>query len=102
MDDAIHHIHHYPVDNLLCFANSYPLDGSHLSGVERYPAFEQKGPERQMEGWMDGATDYHFPLDNKPVRKVGDILLMPLAWPYGPPSWTKISASGLPLQTLVA
>ena len=24
------------------------------------------------------------------------------AWPYGLPSWTKISASGLPLQKLVA
>ena len=31
LDNAIHRINHYPVDSLVCFANSYPLD-SDLSG----------------------------------------------------------------------
>ena len=30
VDNAIHRINHYPVDNVVCFANTYPLD-SHLS-----------------------------------------------------------------------
>ena len=30
VDKAIHQINHYPVDNVVCFANTYPLDG-HLS-----------------------------------------------------------------------
>ena len=31
VDNAIHRINHYPVDSIVCFANTYPLD-SDLSG----------------------------------------------------------------------
>ena len=31
VDNAIHRINHYPVDSLVCFSNTYPLD-SDLSG----------------------------------------------------------------------
>ena len=31
LDNAIHRIHHYPVDSVVCFVNTYPLD-SDLSG----------------------------------------------------------------------
>ena len=31
MDNAMHRINHYPLDSLVCFANTYPLD-SDLSG----------------------------------------------------------------------
>ena len=30
-DNAIHRINHYPVDSVVCFVNTYPLD-SDLSG----------------------------------------------------------------------
>ena len=30
-DNAIHRINHYPVDSVVCFLNTYPLD-SDLSG----------------------------------------------------------------------
>ena len=44
LDNAIHRINHYPADSMVCFVNIYPRD-SDLSGGERYPAFEQLGPE---------------------------------------------------------
>jgi len=31
LDNAIHQINHYPVDSVVCFTNTYPLD-SELSG----------------------------------------------------------------------
>ena len=31
LDNAIHRINHYPVDSMVCFVNTYPLD-SDLSG----------------------------------------------------------------------
>ena len=37
--NAIHLINHYPVDSVVCFLNTYPLD-SDLSGGERYPPFK--------------------------------------------------------------
>ena len=43
-DSAIHRINHYPADSVIDFRNTYPLD-SDLSGGERYPTFEQPGPE---------------------------------------------------------
>ena len=44
LDGAIHWINHYPVDNSICFASVYPLD-SDLSAGQRYPSFEQLGPD---------------------------------------------------------
>ena len=44
LDSAIHWINHYPLDNSIGFASVYPLD-SDLSGGQRYPSFEQLGPE---------------------------------------------------------
>ena len=38
----------YPVDSVVCFGNTYPLD-SDLSGEKRYPALEQLGPEQQQQ-----------------------------------------------------
>ena len=46
VDNAIHRINLYQVDNVVCFVNTYPLD-SNLSGGQRYPVFEQLGPDRQ-------------------------------------------------------
>ena len=41
--NAIHWINHYPVDRVVCFINTHPLD-SDLSGGQHYPAFEQLIP----------------------------------------------------------
>jgi len=44
LDSAILWINHYPLDNSIGFASVYPLD-SDLSGGQRYPSFEQLGPD---------------------------------------------------------
>ena len=44
MDSAVHRLNHYPADNSIGFASVYPLD-SYLSGGQRYPSFEQLGPD---------------------------------------------------------
>ena len=44
LDSAIHWINHYPLDNSIGFASVYRLD-SNLSGGQRYPSFEQLGPD---------------------------------------------------------
>ena len=44
LDSAIQWINHYPLDYSIGFASVYPLD-SDLSGGQRYPSFEQLGPE---------------------------------------------------------
>ena len=44
LDSAIHWINHYPLDNPI--TSVYPLD-SDLSGGQRYPSFEQLGPDKQ-------------------------------------------------------
>ena len=31
VDNTVHHINHYPVDSVVCFVDTYPLD-SDLSG----------------------------------------------------------------------
>ena len=43
LDSAIHWINHYPLDNSTGFASVYPL--ASLSGGQRYPSFEQLGPD---------------------------------------------------------
>ena len=45
LDNAIHRINRYPADK--CWQNKprYPLD-SDLSAGQRYPAFEQPGPDQ--------------------------------------------------------
>ena len=48
LDSAIHWINHNPLDNSIGFASVYPLD-SELSGGQRYPSFEQLGPDN-IEG----------------------------------------------------
>ena len=44
LDSAIHRINHYPADKYYRNQLRYPLD-SDLSGGQRYPTFEQPGPE---------------------------------------------------------
>ena len=44
LDSAIHWINHYPLDISIGFSSVYLLD-SDLSGEQRYPSFEQLGPE---------------------------------------------------------
>ena len=39
----MHWINHYPVDGVVCFVSTYPLESDLPSGL-RYPAFEQLGP----------------------------------------------------------
>ena len=46
LDNAVHRINHYLADSVVCFVNTYPLD-SDLSSGQRYPAFEQLGPEAE-------------------------------------------------------
>ena len=46
VDNAIHRINHYPVDSVVCFVYTYPLDNDLSVGL-RYPAFEQLGPDDQ-------------------------------------------------------
>ena len=43
VDNAIHRVNLYPLDNAIGFRNTCSLD-SDLSGGERYPSFEQPGP----------------------------------------------------------
>ena len=43
-DSAIHQINRYPVDSAIGFPNTNLLDRN-LSDGQRYPAFEQLGPE---------------------------------------------------------
>ena len=31
-DNAIHRINHYPVDSVVCFANTYPMDSDLFAG----------------------------------------------------------------------
>ena len=47
-DRAIHRINHYPADSVIDFRSTYPLD-SNLSGGQRYPTFEQPGPEHWIK-----------------------------------------------------
>ena len=44
VDNALHWINLYPVDNAVGINNTYALD-SDLSGLFRYRTFEQLGPE---------------------------------------------------------
>ena len=44
LDSAIHWINHYPLDNSIGFASVYLLD-SDLSAGQRYPSFDQLGPD---------------------------------------------------------
>ena len=44
MDNAIQRINHYPLTMAISFPNTYPWD-SDLSGGQRYPTFEQLGPD---------------------------------------------------------
>ena len=48
LDSAILWINHYPLDNSIGFASVYPPD-SNLSGGQRYPSFEQLGPDEQLQ-----------------------------------------------------
>jgi len=43
VDNAIHQKNHYPVDSVVWFVNTYPLD-SDLFGGLHYQAFQQMGP----------------------------------------------------------
>ena len=42
-DNTIHRINLYPVNNVIGFPNTYPLDSDFSVGY-RYPLFEQLGP----------------------------------------------------------
>ena len=48
-DSTIHRINHYPADKYYGNQLRYPLD-SDLSGGQRYPTFEQPGPESNWVG----------------------------------------------------
>ena len=50
LDNATHRINHYPVDSVVCFVKTYPLDSDLSSGLH-YPAFEQLGPEVYSRVW---------------------------------------------------
>ena len=55
MDNAIYLINLYPVNRVIGFANTYPLD-SDLSGGLRYPALEQPGPDEKEKFFSGGDT----------------------------------------------
>ena len=44
VNNTIHQINHYPVDQMVCFVNTYPLD-SDFSGGQPHPPFKQLGPD---------------------------------------------------------
>ena len=54
-DSAIHRINHYPADSVIDFRNTYPLD-SNLSSGQRYPTFEQPGPDKKKEKKIAGGS----------------------------------------------
>ena len=68
VDNSIRWINHYPVDSVVCFVNTYPLD-SDLSGGQRYPAFEQLGPDLLTN--YNGSKPYATSLS-----LIGDICLI--------------------------
>ena len=43
LDNGIHQVDHYPMDSVVCFANTYLLD-SDSSGGYHYPPFKQLEP----------------------------------------------------------
>ena len=51
VNSAIHRINHYPVDNTIGFANTYPLD-SDLLGGQYCTAFEQLGTDLDVLNTM--------------------------------------------------
>lgn len=52
VDNSIHWINLFPVDEAIDFPNTYPLD-SYLSGGLQYPTFEQPEPVVYMYEWVD-------------------------------------------------
>ena len=52
VDNGIHSINLFPVDEAIDFPNTYPLD-SNLSGGLQYPTFEQPEPIVYMYEWVD-------------------------------------------------
>ena len=48
VDSAIR-INRYPLDSVIGFPNTYPVDCD-LSDGQRYPAFEQLGPDKSLSG----------------------------------------------------
>ena len=53
----MHWINHYPLGNSIGFASVYPLD-SDLSGGQRYPSFEQLGPDQcSFFSWVLSTLD---------------------------------------------
>ena len=52
VDNSIHWINLFPVDEAIDFPNTYPLD-SNLSGGLQYPTFEQAEPVVYMYEWLD-------------------------------------------------
>ena len=56
LDSAIRRINHYPADSVIGFPNTYPLD-SDLSGGQRYPTFEQLGPDGFKYSFFNRVVD---------------------------------------------
>jgi len=50
VDNTIHTRNHHPMDSVVCFVNTYPLNGD-LSG-QRYLAFGQLGPVCYFGGYV--------------------------------------------------
>ena len=48
LDCTNHRINHYPADSVIDFCNTFPLD-SDLVGGWHYSAFEQLGPDCDLE-----------------------------------------------------
>lgn len=52
VDNAIHLLNLYPLDNAIDFHNTY-LSESNLSSGQHYPALEQPGPEHDSLSALD-------------------------------------------------
>ena len=93
LNSAIHRINHYPADSVIDFHTTYPLD-SDLSGGQRYPTFEQPGPDddsiqillnctvyKTVSGNLFGSTLWQcfvfFIILQKETYKLSVILSMP-------------------------
>ena len=80
-DNAIHWINLYPVDSVIGFPNTYPLDCD-LSDGWRYPKFKQPGPGAFEWGrasvWIPAVDDFvaPFPSNRRITKIVLHVLMM--------------------------
>ena len=51
LDNAIHRINHYPVDSVICFVNTYPMDNDLSPAVDSVTHFENNPGQTAVLLW---------------------------------------------------